>query len=87
MSIPTSMLNKVPDLTFDSGEVAEAVLDALKAVVEAYGLATVSDYRQLANLSVTHEDYKRGWTDLDEARVIYSKGEFMIDLPLVKVVP
>ena len=87
MTIPTSKLNKVPGITFESGPEAEDVLDSLKAIIESYGQATVADYRQLADLPVTFPDYKQGWTDLDEARIIYTKGEFMLDLPLVVNLP
>ncbi len=84
MTIPTSMLNKVPDITFKSGPDAEAVLEELKTYIKVYGRATVAEYRMFANLPVIFADYKRGWTDLEEARIIYSKGEFMLDMPLAE---
>jgi len=83
MTIPTSKLNKVPGITFETGPEAEAVLDTLKKIIDEFGYTTVAEYRTLADLPVTFPDYKQGWTNLDEARIIYTKGEFMLDLPLV----
>lgn len=85
MTIPTSKLNAVPDITFESGPAAESILAAMKFQIQAFGVCTVAEYRQLANLSVTFPDYKHGWYNLEDARIIYTKGQFMLDLPLVEI--
>lgn len=73
----------VSGIMFETGEAAEAVLDAMKQMLKEYDVVAVADYRQLANLPVTYDNYKFGWKDLDEAKIVYTRGKFYLELPLV----
>lgn len=73
------------DIIFDNKEEAEAVLNAMKAVLSMYGSVNVADCYTL-----TLDDYKYaktdslyGWTNLDEARVEFAGGNYFIILPKV----
>lgn len=77
--------SKKIDIAFDNKKEAEDVLNAMKDVLSMYGSVNVADYYTL-----TLDDYKYdktdslyGWTNLDEARVESTIGNYFIILPKV----
>lgn len=78
--------SKKIDIAFDNKKEAEDVLNAMKDVLSMYDNVTVADYYTLT----LEDDYKYdktdslyGWTNLDEARVESTIGNYFIILPKV----
>ena len=69
-------------LIFDSRGDAEAVLSALEDIIAQFGVASVGDLYDLAQVSTTNYAInKYGWSDLRSAEVIRARDGYMIKLP------
>lgn len=71
------------DLEFDYREDALEVLNSMEDVIEKYGVVTVGDLFDLADVSGNGpSDYNYGWTRLDSADVFKNRdGCWIIKLP------
>lgn len=69
------------DIGFPSRGEAEAVLDEMLNIIDRYKFVTVADMYDLAGLSEPFTSHKYGWTNLRDARVVRSGGEYILDLP------
>ena len=70
------------ELIFDSRGDAEAVLSALEDIIAQFGVASVGDLYDLAQVSTTNYAInKYGWSDLRSAEVIRARDGYMIKLP------
>lgn len=70
------------ELIFDSRGDAEAVLSALEDIISQFGVASVGDLYDLAQVSTTNYAInKYGWSDLRSAEVIRARDGYMIKLP------
>lgn len=70
-------------LVFPNRQSAEAVLNALRAQILEYGMATVADMYDFADASGkgSFTDAYYGWTDLSGARVKAERGGHVLVLP------
>lgn len=70
------------DVLFDRQSDAEAVLSTMEDVIEQFGVVSVGDLYDLAEISTTNYAInKYGWTDLRSAKVVRVPDGFMIKLP------
>lgn len=71
------------DIIFDSRGDAEAVLSAMEDIIEQFGVVSVGDFYDLAQVSTTNYAInKYGWTDLRTAEAIRTRdGGYMLKLP------
>ena len=70
------------DIIFSNRGDAEAVLCALEDIIEQYGVASVGDLYDLADVSTTNYMInKYGWTNLRSAQVIRSRDGYLLKLP------
>lgn len=80
---------KVDNYCFDSRGEAMDKLNELDSIIHSYGVAKVSDYKQILNISpeeIAWTDQKYGWTDIKNAEITRTfSGDWMIKLP--KAVP
>lgn len=60
---------------------AQAVFDKMFAVLEEYGLVTVSVFFELIEQPDTYVDNKYGWKNLSQTRIVRVQGGWIIDLP------
>lgn len=66
---------------------AQEVLDSLIMLVEEYGHARVSDLYTLVGISDDdYTDLKWGWTDLHLAKVLPTRGGYILDLPATEAI-
>lgn len=72
------------DVVLSSREDANAVLDAMKQLLEAYEMVTVADFLELAGLSSTYSDSKVGWVNLINIQIQPVDGGFILALPPAK---
>ena len=72
------------DILFDSRGDAEAVLDEMIEVIGKYGLVTVADMYDMAQLSQPYTSNRYGWTNLSSAEVKRVGGGYILDLPKAK---
>lgn len=73
------------DIVFENRGDAESVLSAMEETIERYGFVSVLDMYDLADVSTNnHTLGKYGWTDLHEAKTVFSQGNYMIKLPKVE---
>lgn len=69
------------DIVFDTRLDAENVLISLENLILDYGQATVADFYELCNITAQFTDHNFGWSDLSMARIMNTRGGFIIDLP------
>ena len=69
-----------------SHEDAVKVLSTLTEMIINYDVVSIADYYDLVGVSPTYKDALYGWTgsDLTDARIIASDGEYSIQLPVAK---
>ncbi len=79
------------DITFRCKADAKATLDKMQQVLDSFPQVTVKDYVEIAQevddtirLDTSWADDKYGWKDLRAAEVVYSRGDWIIDLPPAK---
>lgn len=70
------------DIVFDNRGDAEAVLTAMEDVIDQFGVVSVGDLYDLAEISTTNYAVnKYGWTDIRSANVVHSRDGYMLKLP------
>lgn len=70
------------NVVFDSRGDAETVLTAMEDVIDQYGMASVADFYDLADISNTnYAANKYGWTDIRAAQVVRVRDGYMLKLP------
>ena len=70
------------DIIFDRRGDAESVLDAMDALLEKYGMVSIADLYDLADVTTTnYQTSKYGWTNLREAKVVHVRDGYAIKLP------
>ena len=71
-------------LTFEERGDAEAVLLRMQENLMTYKVVSVADLYELAGEKYNYTDYKYGWRNLDNAKVLRTvDGKYIIDLPKV----
>lgn len=73
------------DIIFEDRGDAEYILDQLKDVLQRYRVVRVSDMFDLARQPSPYTGNRYGWTDLSLARVMPTRGGYMIKMP--KAIP
>lgn len=66
---------------------AELVIEELRALIEAYGNAKVTNLYSLVGISGAFTDQKYGWTNLTRAQAIQTREGWLLDLPRPEVLP
>ena len=80
VSRPTSRFD-YDDIIFESRGDATVVLDLMQGAIDTYGVVTVADMYDMANLTEPYTANRYGWTSLKNADVVPVRGGFVIDLP------
>lgn len=69
-------------VTFETKGDAKAVLNVMDEAISVYGVVSVGDFYDLANVSTTnHAINKYGWTNIRNAEVVRVKDGWIIKLP------
>ena len=69
------------DLIFESRGDAEMVRDQLDEMIDRYGVATVADYYDAANITAPYTSNKYGWTNIRNAEVQRVRDGYVLRLP------
>lgn len=69
------------DLVFESRGEAEAVRQQMEDVIDRYGLVTVADMYDMADLTAPYTASKYGWTSIRTAEVTRVKDGYILKLP------
>lgn len=70
------------DIVFDNRGDAEVVLSAMDDIIDQYGVVSVADLYELADISTTNYQVNRyGWTDIRSALPVRINGGWMIKFP------
>ena len=73
------------DLEFDSRGEADAVLTGMMEVIDEYGVVSVSDMYDMADVTAPYTGNRYGWTSLRNAEVVRVRGNaYIIKLPKAK---
>lgn len=72
------------DLEFDSRGEADAVLTGMLEVIDQYGVVTVSDMYDMADVTAPYTSNRYGWTSLRTAEVVRVRNSYIIRLPKAK---
>lgn len=72
----------IDQICFDSKSDAKAVLDVMDAAIETYGVVSVGDFYDLANVTTTnHAVNKYGWTNIRSAEPVRVRDGWILKLP------
>ena len=81
-TVKTRDLLDYDNIIFDNRGDAEAVLDAMYDIINQFGVVSVGDLYDLADISTTNYTInKYGWSDIRSAQVIRSRDGYLIKLP------
>lgn len=69
------------DLLFESRGDAEKVLYSMEEMLDRFDSVSIGDMFDLAGVTCNYTDNKYGWTDLEDARVEYTRDGYIIKLP------
>lgn len=70
------------DILFDTRGDAEAVLDAMYDIIDTYGVVSVADFYELADVSTDNfAANKYGWSSLEGSRVMRMRDSYVLKLP------
>ena len=69
-----------PDIVFETKEEAEKVYNEMKHVLDKYGVVTIADFLDLADMTPLHytNDYKYGWVNIDAHNILPVSDGWMI---------
>ena len=70
-------------ITFDNRGEAEKVLQSMRELISAYGVATLSDFYDLLGVTGSWADNNYGWISLSTADVVRSRDGYIIRFPKV----
>lgn len=69
------------EVVFNDRAEADLVLERLMDLIDAYGVATVADFYDLAGISTDHPDHNWGWERLGSAAIRRTRAGYILDLP------
>ena len=69
------------DIILDTRGEAEEILMRMDELISVYGVASVADFYDLANITGSYTDNKYGWTDIRNASIVRSRDGYIIKLP------
>lgn len=69
------------EVVFNDRAEADLVLERLVDLIDAYGVATVADFYDLAGISTDHPDNDWGWERLGAAAIRRTRAGYILDLP------
>lgn len=72
------------DLEFDSRGEADAVLTGMFEVLDNYGVVTVMDMYDMADVTAPYTANRYGWTSLRTAEVVRVRNSYILKLPKAK---
>jgi hypothetical protein len=68
-------------IAIDSRVEAEEVLHQMNLLIDEYDVCSLADFYKMVRISPQNVDYKFGWEELGNARVVNHRGEYYLDLP------
>jgi hypothetical protein len=70
------------DIIFDSYGEADEVLTSMDEIIATYGIVSVADYYDMADVKHDYTANKYGWSDIRSARIVRERnGGYSIKLP------
>lgn len=69
------------DIIFDNRGEAEAVKQQMQDVIGRYGVVTVADLYDMADLTAPYTSQKYGWMDVSGAEAVRTRDGYMLKLP------
>lgn len=69
------------DIIFDNRGEAEAVKQQMQDVIGRYGVVTVADLYDMADLTAPYTSQKYGWMDVSGAEAVRVRDGYMLKLP------
>ena len=76
------MVKDYDDIIFDNRGDAEAVLSSMEDVIDQYGVVSIADLFDLAEVSNSNYAMNNyGWTDLRTANVVRVRDGYILKLP------
>lgn len=69
------------DIVLDNRGEAEDVLEHMDALINRYGIVSVSDLNELVGVQGNYTDNRYGWTSLRTAQVVRVRDGYLLKLP------
>lgn len=69
------------DVILESKGEAEKILDGLGDMIDRYGVASVGDLYDMADLDHNYTDNSYGWTSIRNAKIVRVRDGYLIDMP------
>jgi hypothetical protein len=77
-------MTKTDEIVLASENEANAVLSAMKDILNKYEQVTFADLLELVGIASVYKDNRIGWTSLRNVEVKAVKDGFILDLPSTK---
>lgn len=74
------------DIVFESRGEAELVRENMLEIIDQYGVVTVADLYDMADLTAPYTAAKYGWTNIRTAEVIHVRDGYILKLPRAMVI-
>ena len=81
LSVRAKTQHNFDEVVFNDRAEADLVLERLMDLIDAYGVATVADFYDLAGISNDHPDHNWGWERLGSAAIRRTRAGYILDLP------
>lgn len=69
------------DIVFESRAEAERVREKMEGVIDQYGVVTVNDLFDMADLTAPYTSNKYGWTSIRNSEIVRTREGYVIKLP------
>ncbi len=69
------------EILFESREEAEKIKEQMNEIIDKYGFVTVADLYDLCGISASYLDNKRGWTNIDNAKLVIKREGYSVKFP------
>lgn len=69
------------DIIFSTRGEAERALSQMDDIIDAYGVVSIADLYEMADLAAPHTYHKYGWSNLRNAEAVRVRDGYMLKLP------
>ena len=69
------------EIVFNTRGDAEATMDQMRDMIDRYGVVTVADMYDMADLTQPYTSNKYGWTNIRSAEIVRVRNGYVIKLP------
>lgn len=69
------------NIRLDNKKDADIVMDQMEELIEAYGIVSIADLKDIVGLETYFTDNKYGWSNIRSAKIVRVSGGWLISMP------